>query len=89
MPNRNEEKLEITPPVYNFLLYFLDQNKLDGPKFLLFDRLGQYKDYKLNLLYCHFGVFNKEYIEIKRKLEVLMRSDFFQLGSDFQLNIKR
>jgi len=71
LPDRSEEKLEMTPPVYNFLLYFLDQDKLDGPKFLSFNSLGQYKDYKLNLLYCHFGVFNKEYFEIKRKLEEL------------------
>lgn len=37
LPAREEEKLEITPPVYNYILYFLDQDKLAGPNFASFN----------------------------------------------------
>lgn len=71
LPNRSEEKLEITPPAYNYLLYFLDQDKLDGPNFASFKRLAQYDNYKENTLFYHFGAFDDNYYEIVRKLESL------------------
>ena len=42
LPKRGEEKLEITPPAYNYLLYFLDQDRILGTQFASFDGLGQY-----------------------------------------------
>lgn len=71
LPDREEEKLELTPPVYNYLLYFLDQDKLDGPNFSSFKSLGHYPNYKENVLYYHFGVFDDEYYNIIRNLELL------------------
>ena len=69
LPKRNEEKLEITPPAYNYILNYLDQDKISGTQFASFDNLGQYPDYKENVLYYHFGAFDEEYYEIERKLE--------------------
>lgn len=69
LPKREEEKLEITPPVYNYLLYFLDQDRILGTQFASFDGLGQYPDFKENVLYYHFGAFDERYYEIERQLE--------------------
>ncbi|MBQ6851158.1 MAG: hypothetical protein IJN77_08985 [Oscillospiraceae bacterium] len=69
LPKREEEKLEITPPVYNYLLYYLDQDRILGTQFASFDGLGQYPDFKENVLYYHFGAFDERYYEIERQLE--------------------
>ena len=69
LPKRGEEKLEITPPAYSYLLYFLDQDRILGTQFASFDKLGQYPDFKENVLYYHFGAFDERYYEIERQLE--------------------
>ena len=69
LPKREEEKLEITPPAYSYLLYFLDQDRILGTQFSSFDNLGQYPDFKENVLYYHFGAFDERYYEIERQLE--------------------
>lgn len=69
LPKREEEKLEITPPAYSYLLYFLDQDRILGTQFSSFDGLGQYPDFKENVLYYHFGAFDERYYEIERQLE--------------------
>lgn len=74
LPARGEEKLEITPPAYNYVLYYLDQDKLAGPNFASFNNLAQYPNYKENVLYYHFGVFDEEYYNIIRELEKLKES---------------
>jgi hypothetical protein len=71
LPNRSEDKLEVTPPVYNYLLYFIDQDKLDGSNFASFGRLAQYPNFKENTLFYHFGAFDDNYYETIRKLESL------------------
>lgn len=74
LPAREEEKLEITPPSYNYVLYFLDQDKLAGPNFASFNNLAQYPNFKENVLYYHFGVLDEEYYNIVRELERLKDS---------------
>ncbi len=69
LPKRGEEKLEIAPPAYNYLLYFLDQDRILGTQFASFDSLSQYPDFKENVLYYHFGAFDERYYEIERQLE--------------------
>ncbi|MDE7424340.1 MAG: hypothetical protein K2N51_11760 [Lachnospiraceae bacterium] len=71
LPDRQENKLEITPPVFNYLLFFLDQDHYDCSKFTSFDKLGQYDKIKENILYYHLGVYDEEYYElVKRKEEI-------------------
>ena len=36
-----------------------DQDKIDGTKFNSFQYLTQYSDYKENVLYYHFNVYNE------------------------------
>lgn len=71
LPNRKEDKLEITPPAYNYLPYFIDQDHLNGPNFSSFKNLTQYKDFKEKVLLYHFGVFNSEYFNKIKELETV------------------
>lgn len=71
LPNRSEDKLEITPPAYFYVLNFLDQDKMNGTSFDSFSNLKQYNNYKENLLYSHFGVFNESYYELKKEEDLL------------------
>lgn len=64
--DRNKN-LEIAPPVYNYLLFFIDQDHYECTKFDSFKNLQQYSDYKNSVLFYHFGVYNNEYFELLRK----------------------
>jgi hypothetical protein len=64
-----EDKLEVTPPAFNYLLYFVDQDKQNGPQFASFQRLSEYPDFKENVLYYHFGAFDDDYYDLVQKLE--------------------
>jgi hypothetical protein len=76
LPDRQENKLEITPPVFNYLLFFLDQDHYDCSKFTSFDKLGQYDKIKENILYYHLGVYNEEYYELIKRREGIVSEIF-------------
>lgn len=71
LPNRKDEKLELAPPVYSYLLNYIDQDHMAGSKFSSFYGLGQYTDFKENLIYNHFGIFKEEYFIILKNIEIL------------------
>ena len=60
LPNR-ENRLELTPPTYMYLLNYVDQTGLNCTTFSSFKGLAQYSNYKKYALLSHFGVFNEEY----------------------------
>lgn len=61
-------KLEITSPVYNYLPYYLDQDKHDGSSFNSFKNLHEYQNYKEEVLLYHFGVHNNDYYKLLNEL---------------------
>jgi len=71
LPDRTNNKLEITPVAYNYLLSFVDQDCYNGTNFSSFLNLAQYSNYKENVLYYHFGAFDDHYFEIEKILESL------------------
>ncbi|APQ77380.1 hypothetical protein [Clostridium botulinum] len=75
LPNRKDEELELAPPVYSYLLNYIDQDYMAGSKFSSFEGLGQYPDFKENLIYNHFGIFKEEYFKILKKIEVLKKEN--------------
>lgn len=71
LPNKNTKQLEVAPSVYSFILNYLDQDKYDGTKFSSFNNLAQYSNFKINIIYTHLGIYNKDYFElIKQKEEI-------------------
>ncbi|RXT08840.1 hypothetical protein [Ammoniphilus sp. CFH 90114] len=75
LPNRQEDQLEITPPVYSYILNYVDQDHMNGTKFSSFRSLSQYPDYKEKVIYTHFGIFNDEYFDLLKKIEVLKKEE--------------
>jgi len=71
LPNKATKKLEITPPAFNYILYFIDQNHQDGSKFSSFKNLAQYSNFKEDLLLYHFGAFDETYYANKIRIEEL------------------
>lgn len=71
LPNKKTNNLEITPPAFNYLLNYIDQDKIDGTNFNSFKNLTQYSDYKENVLYYHFNVYNEDYYNITKNIEEL------------------
>lgn len=79
LPKRNNneddepiERLEVTPPTYNYLLYFVDQDKQNGSQFASFQRLTEYPDFKENVLYYHFGAFDDNYYSLIQQQEKIV-----------------
>ena len=79
LPNRNENILEITPPVYNYLPFYIDQDHYDGSKFSSFENLGQYSNYKEAVLFSHFGVYDEIFFDLVKQKE-LIGSDINKLN---------
>lgn len=74
LPNRNTEKLEIAPPAYTYVMNFIDQDHYDGTNFNSFKSLGQYQNFKPDVIYAQFGIYDKNYFErVKSKQNLLER----------------
>ena len=69
LPNRTNDKLEVTSPVYNYLINYIDQDKMDCTKFNSFKSLQEYADYKTNTLYYHIGIFDNQYYTLIKDIE--------------------
>lgn len=69
LPDKDTKQLEVAPPAYSYILNYLDQDKYDGTKFSSFNNLGQFSNFKINVIYTHFGIYNKEYFELIRQKE--------------------
>lgn len=78
-------EIEVTPPAYNYLLNFIDQDGMDGSKFLSFASLQQYSDYKDKVLYYHFGVYNEEYYLLVKSIEII-ESNMKEVRKKIELN---
>jgi len=84
LPNRKDDKLEVTPPAYNYLLNFIDQDRIQGTTFASFNNLTQYQDYKENTLYYHFGAFDENYYQIIKELEKI-KEQLLQLSRQLEI----
>lgn len=69
LPGRSNERLEITPPVYNYLPFFLDQDCYEGSKYSSFKNLQQYANFKDSVLFYHLGIYDELYFELVRTKE--------------------
>ena len=74
LPNR-AEKMEITPPAYNYIPFFLDQDHYAGNEYASFKNLGQYANFRENALFYHLGAFDENYFDLIHKKEELKDSN--------------
>lgn len=94
LPGKNSNKLEITPPVFNYLPFFLDQDHYDGSKYASFKNLQMYSNYKDSVLFYHLGIYNEAYFELIRQKERLSElcgehKDRLKLLDFVQLDIEK
>ena len=75
LPNKETEEFETATPVYSYLLNYVDQDRMEGPKFNSFSGLFQYKNDKEKILFNHFGIFTDEYFNTIEKIEELKRRE--------------
>jgi hypothetical protein len=69
VPNRNEEPaLEIPPPAYYFLPFYIDQLKSWSTPWASFDNLGQYANWKPTLVKYHTGYISSKHFEIEEEI---------------------
>ncbi|MGA3853939.1 hypothetical protein [Bacillus pumilus] len=71
LPKRKTAELVTAPPAFAYLLNNISQDGMNGSKFTSFDKLQQFSNYKENLLYCHFGVFNDTYFALINEINDL------------------
>ncbi|WP_094604522.1 hypothetical protein SPSIL_052370 [Sporomusa silvacetica DSM 10669] len=71
LPEKEDGKSVLAPPVFTFLPYYIDQDRGWGNEpFASFLRLDQFrKDKRLDSLYYHFGVYNKATIEKRSTID--------------------
>lgn len=94
LPSRNDSKLSIAPPAFAYMLNYIDQDHMNGSSFDSFGNLGQFTNYKENLLYCHFGLFDQTFFDLtinKDKLsdELKVRNNELKLLSEMLERIQK
>lgn len=83
LPNRDSKKIELAPPVFTFLPYYIDQDRGWNGLYDSFSNLNQYKkNDRIKSLYYHLNIYNRETIElmaqkdrIKEKKEELKENE--------------
>ncbi|KAA5541971.1 coiled-coil domain-containing protein [Adhaeribacter rhizoryzae] len=64
LPNR-EDTLEVPPPAYYFLPYYIDQKKSWASPWDSFENLQQYADWKQTIVKYHVGIYKPQHFEIE------------------------
>ena len=65
LPNRNTGLLEVPPPVYYFLPFYIDQKKSWANAWDNFDNLGQYDNWKNTVVKYHVGLLTPKHFELE------------------------
>lgn len=66
LPNRNDEtELEVPPPAFYFLPFYIDQLKSWIEPWVSFEKLGQYKSWKPTVVKYHSGYIGPEHFDIE------------------------
>ena len=79
LPNKDTQKVEIAPPSFTFMPYYIDQDKGWSGLYNSFASLLQYKSVdRIKSLYYHLNIYTKETVELmaqrdklKDRLEIL------------------
>lgn len=66
LPNQKTKVLEVPPPAYYFLPFYIDQKKGWGSPWDSFDNLRQYSSWKESVIKYHVGILSPEYFENER-----------------------
>lgn len=69
LPNRDDEtELQVPPPAFYFLPFYIDQLKSWTKPWESFERLGQYRNWKPTVVKYHSGYIGPEHFEIEENI---------------------
>ena len=72
LPNKRTKKIELAPPVFTFLPYYIDQDKGWSGLYDSFLNLNQYdKTDRIKSLYYHLNIYNRETIELMAQRDII------------------
>lgn len=72
LPNKETRKVEMAPPVFTFMPYYIDQDLGWNGLYNSFELLTQYKsDDRLKSLYYHLNIYTKTTVELMAKRDQL------------------
>lgn len=72
LPNKKSKKIEMAPPVFTFLPYYIDQDKGWSGLYDSFSNIDQYnKNDRIKSLYYHLNIYNRSTIELMVKRDAL------------------
>ncbi len=80
LPNKQTQKVEIAPPAFTYMPYYIDQDKGWSGLYNSFQSMGQYKqEDRIKSLYYHLNIYTKKSVELlaerdqlKEKVEKLL-----------------
>ncbi|UWD34652.1 hypothetical protein NX779_02440 [Mycoplasma cottewii] len=89
--SKEDKKLVLAPPAFFFLPYYIDQEKgWNNDLYNNFERLAQFnKKDRMESLFCHLGIYNKEIINNKIEIEDLETDlkNIWQLKEKYETTI--
>ena len=68
LPSRNGEKVDVPPPAYYFVPYYVDQVKSWSEAWNNFEKLQQYANWKSTIIEYHVGILTDKYFEYSEKI---------------------
>lgn len=73
LPNKSNGMVELAPPVFMFMPYYIDQDRGWTEIYDSFSNLEQYKkDARIKSLYYHLGLYNKDTIKLMARKDSLL-----------------
>ena len=76
LPNKKTKKIEMAPPAFMFLPYYIDQDKGWNNLYGSFESIDQYqKDDRIKSLYYHLNIYTKETIQLMAKRDLLKEQE--------------
>lgn len=72
LPNKDTKKVEIAPPTFTFMPYYIDQDKGWSGLYNSFASLLQYKSTdRIKSLYYHLNIYTKDTVELMARRDIL------------------
>ena len=71
LTDRNKAAVSTPPPAYYFLPFYIDQIKSWSSAWAGFDKLGQYDNWKKDIIPYHCGAFDEEYFHISDEIHAI------------------
>lgn len=82
LPNKNTQKIEMAPPAFTFMPYYIDQDTGWSGLYNSFSQIDQYKkDDRIKSLYYHLNIYTRHTVELMAQRDIL-KDEIIKLEED-------